>query len=114
MLLTLLILVILVVFAGIVLATLSLRGWHVPLAVSSLHGLAGIVAIVLLVIHDVHFPHNMPVNAATVLLILTATGGLLLFGFRAGRQSLPGLVVGLHGGFAVVALVLMIVGYILA
>lgn len=110
----LLILVILVVLAGIALATLALRGRHVPLAVSSLHGLAGIIAIVLLVMHDLHFPHNMPMNAAAVLLILTATGGLLLFGFRAGRQPLPGLVVGLHGGFAVVALALMIVGYITA
>ncbi|MGH8397898.1 MAG: hypothetical protein ACRETA_06605 [Gammaproteobacteria bacterium] len=113
MLSALLILVILVVLAGMALATLAMRGRHMPLAVSSLHGLAGIIAIVLLVIHDLHFPHNLTMNAATVLLILTATGGLLLFGFRAGRQPLPGLVVVLHGGFAVVALVLMIVGFAL-
>ncbi|MGA9852495.1 MAG: hypothetical protein WBR15_06130 [Gammaproteobacteria bacterium] len=111
MLLALLILVILVVLAGIVLATLELRGHRVPLQMSSLHGVAGIVVIVLLVIYDLHFPHNIPVNAATVLLILAATGGLLLFGFRVIRQPLSGLVVGLHGGLALAALVLLIVGF---
>ena len=111
MLLALLILLIFVMLAGLMLATLGMRGRQLPLAVSSLHGIAGTTLIVLLVIHDLHFPHNIPVNAATVLLILTATGGLLLFGFRAGRQPLPGLVVSLHAGFAVVALTLIIVGY---
>ncbi|MGB9429182.1 MAG: hypothetical protein WCC11_04795 [Gammaproteobacteria bacterium] len=111
MLLALLILVIVVALAGVTLATLGFRGRHVPLPVSSVHGATGILAIVLLVIHDLHFPHNIPVNAATVLLILTATGGLLLFGFRAGHQALPGLVVGLHAGFALAAVALLIFGY---
>lgn len=112
MLLALLILVILVMFAGSTLAALELRRRWVPLRVSALHGIAGTLVIILLVIHDLHFPHNIPVNAATVLFILTAIGGLLLFGFRAGRQPLPGLVVGLHAGFAGAALVLMIFGYL--
>jgi len=47
---------------------------------------------------------------ATVLLMLTATGGLLLFGFRVARQSLPVLVVLLHAAFALAALGLMIAG----
>ena len=112
MLLALLLLVVAVMLAGLALATLGMRGRQLPLAVSSLHGVAGILAIVLLVIHDLHFPHNIPVNAATAVLMLTATGGLLLFGFHTGRQPLPGPVVSLHAGFAVVALALMIVGYL--
>ncbi|MGA9855183.1 MAG: hypothetical protein WBR29_07925 [Gammaproteobacteria bacterium] len=112
MLLALLILLLCVMLAGILFAIGGMRGRQLPLIISSLHGIAGITLIVLLVIFDLHFPHNTPVNAATVLLMLTATGGLLLFGFRAGRQPLPGLVVSLHAGFAAVALALMIVGYV--
>ncbi|HVC29216.1 MAG TPA: hypothetical protein VNF48_06645 [Gammaproteobacteria bacterium] len=112
MLLALLVLLFCVMLAGILFATLGMRGRKLPLIISSLHGIAGVTLIVLLVMHDLHFPHNTLVNAATVLLVLTATGGLLLFGFRAGRQPLPGLIVGLHAGFAAVALALMIVGYV--
>ncbi len=112
MLLALLILVLLVALAGAALATLGLRGRRVPLRVSVMHGIAGITVIVLLVVHDLRFPHNMPVNSATALFILTATGGLLLFGFRAARQPLPGVVVALHAGFAAVAVALMIFGYV--
>lgn len=107
---SLLILVILVVSAGAGLAWRDLRRRPLPLRISSLHGLAGIAAIVLLIVLDTHFPHNRELLSATVLLILTATGGLLLFGFRAARQSLPALVVALHAAFALAALGLMIAG----
>jgi hypothetical protein len=112
MLLALLILVFMVMLVGLTLAILAMRGRQIPLPVSSLHGVAGIVVIVLLIIRDLHSPHNIPANAAAAVLILTATGGLLLFGFRAGRQRLPGLMVSLHAGFAVAALMLMIIGYL--
>ncbi|MDE2091223.1 MAG: hypothetical protein KGJ08_04915 [Gammaproteobacteria bacterium] len=114
MLLALLILLVFVMLAGMLFALLGMRGRKFPLLISGLHGIAGITLIVLLVIHDLHFPHNTAVNAATVLLMLTATGGLLLFGFRAGRQPLPGLIVSLHAGFAAAALVLMLIGYVSA
>ncbi|MGH8278769.1 MAG: hypothetical protein ACRETQ_04275 [Gammaproteobacteria bacterium] len=109
--LAVLILVILVLLAGLTLATLGFRRRRVPLVVSSLHGLAGLVAIALLIVLDTQFPHNRALLAATVLFILTATGGLLLFGLRAAHQSLPGAVVIMHGGFAAVALIVMLVGY---
>ncbi len=112
MLLALLVLLFCVMLAGILFAALGMRGRTSPLIISSLHGVAGITLIVLLVMHDLRFPHNTLVNAATVLLVLTATGGLLLFGFRASCQPLPGLIVSLHAGFAAVALALMIVGYV--
>lgn len=101
-----------VMLAGMGLAWRDLRRRPLPLRISNLHGLAGIAAIVLLIILDTHFPHNRLLLAATVLFVLTATGGLLLFGFRAARQSLPALVVGMHAGFALVALALMIAGYL--
>lgn len=110
--LAVLILVVLVVLAGLTLATFGWRRRHVPLAISSLHGLAGIAVIVLLVILDTHFPHDRALIAATVLFILAATGGLMLFAFRAAHQTLPNAIMVLHGGFALVALVVMLIGYV--
>jgi len=107
-----LVLVILVVLAGLGLAWRDLHRRPLPLRISILHGLGGIAAIVLLILLDTHFPQNRALLSATVLLLLTATGGLLLFGFRAARQPLPGLVVALHGVFALAALGLVIFGYL--
>ena len=36
----------------------------------------------------------------------------MLLAFRAGRQRLPGLVLGLHAAFALAAISLMLVGYL--
>ncbi|MGH8281335.1 MAG: hypothetical protein ACRERZ_03995 [Gammaproteobacteria bacterium] len=109
--LAVLILVMLVGLAGLTLAALGFRRRRVPLAISSLHGLAGIAAIVLLIVLDMHFPHDRALIAATALFILAATGGLMLFAFRAAHQTLPSAVVVLHGGFALVALIVMLIGY---
>lgn len=110
----LLILVILVVLAGVGLAWKDLRRRPLPLRISSLHGLAGIAAIVLLIVLDTRYPHSRALLSATVLLLLAATGGLLLFGFRAARQSLPMLVVVVHAAFALVGLGLLIAGVLSA
>jgi hypothetical protein len=110
--LALIVFVVLVALAGAALAVRELRGHHVPLAVGVWHGIAAVTAIVLLLIHDLREPHNLLVNSATVILILTATGGLLLFMFRAMKQALPGFVVLLHAGFALAAILLLCIGYI--
>ena len=103
---------ILVAFGGAFLGMLEWRGRKLPLPVGLLHGLAAVAAIVLLVIHVVHAPHNLLVNSATMLFVLTALGGLLLFMFRAIRQPLPGFVLTLHAGFAVASIVLLSLGYL--
>jgi len=103
---------VLVAFAGALIGVRELRGRKLPLPVGLLHGVAAIVAIVLLLIHVVHAPHNLLVNSAAVLFVLTATGGLLLFMFRAIRQPLPGVVLTLHAGFAVASIVLLSIGYL--
>lgn len=107
MLLDLLILFIIVAAGGATLALLEARGHAPPLPVGLIHGSAALVAIVLLVLQDVAHPGNRLVNAATVVFMLTAAGGLLLFAFRATRQRLPLPVVALHAGFALTALVLL-------
>ena len=112
MLLVLLILFLCVAAGGATLALLEAHGRAPPLPVGALHGGAALLAIVLLVMQDVAHPDNRWVNAATLVFMLTAAGGLLLFAFRATRQKLPLPVVALHAGFALTALVLMGAGWL--
>jgi len=111
MLLGLLILFLLVATGGIILAVLEARGHAPPLPVSAVHGTAALTAIVLLVLHDVAHPGSHLVNSATLVFMLAACGGLLLFAFRASRQRLPLPMVLLHAAFAVVALLLLTGGW---
>jgi hypothetical protein len=103
---------VLIALAGTLLAIHELRGGKLPLSVGALHGIAALIAIVLLLSYVLHSPHNLLANSAAVMFVLTATGGLLLFMFRAMRQPLPGFVVTLHAGFALAALVLLSLGYL--
>ncbi len=112
MLLAILILFLLVAAGGVTLAVFEARGHAPPLPVGAVHGVAALAAIVLLVMQDVANPGNHLVNGATLVFMLAAAGGLLLFAFRASRQKLPLAVVLLHGAFALTALLLMTVGWI--
>ncbi len=112
MLLGLLILFLLVALGGATFAILESRGKAPPLRVTVMHGVAGVVLIVLLVLQDVAHPGNYLVNSATLVFILAAVGGLLLFIFRASRQRLPLVVVGLHAAFALTAILLMTAGWL--
>lgn len=102
----------LIALAGTTLALRDFRGHRLPLPVGLLHGLAAVIAIVLLIMYALRGPPNLLVNSAAVLFVLTAFGGLLLFLFRAMRQPLPGFVVTLHAGFALTAIVLLSIGYL--
>jgi len=102
----------LVAAAGATLAVLEARGARIPLPVGALHGAAALAGIVVLVLHDLGEPGNRLVNAATVIFILTATGGLLLFAFRTAREKLPFAVVLLHAAFALTAILLLTLGYL--
>jgi hypothetical protein len=102
---------ILVMLGGAAFAVLEQRGRTLPLKLSVWHGLAGVAAIVLLVMQAVAHPGNHPLNVAIVVFILTALGGLLLFAFRASRQRLPLAMVLLHGLFAVAGLTLLFAGW---
>jgi len=111
MLLALLIVFLLVAAGGVTLAVLEARGHAPSLPVGTVHGVAALTAIVLLVVQDVAHPDNRLVNGATLVFMLAAAGGLLLFAFRASRQKLPLAVVLLHAAFAVTALLLMTAGW---
>lgn len=108
----LILLFVVVAVAGAVLARYELRGRNVPISVGLLHGIAGIVAIALLVVHDMRAPTNLLVNSATAVFVLASAGGLLLFLFRVQRQPVAGFVVTLHAGFALAAIVMLAIGYL--
>jgi uncharacterized membrane protein len=107
MMLALLILFLLVGAGGLTFTLLESRGRVLPLKLTVSHGVFGVAAIVLLLIWDLDHPGNYFANAAALVFILTATGGLLLFAFRASRQRLPLAVVGLHAAFALAGMTLL-------
>ena len=109
----LLILFLLTACGGAAFALLEARGRALPLKFTVGHGLFGILAIVLLISYDANHTGHYLANAAAVIFILTALGGLLLFAFRAGKQRLPLAVVLLHGAFALTAVGLLAGGLLL-
>lgn len=111
MLLAALIVLLSAALGGLLLAGFAWRGRHVPRRVGLLHGLAALCGIVLLIAHDVRFPHDIPLNAAAVVFLLAASGGLMLLVFRFLRQPLPGFMLSLHALAAVTGIVLLLVGY---
>lgn len=98
-------------FGGLTLAWLVWRGRPVPRRVGLLHGLVALTGIVLLIAYDLRFPHDIPLNAAAVVFLLAASGGLMLLVFRLIRQPLPGFMLSLHALAAVSGIVLLLVGY---
>lgn len=107
MLASLLLFFLVVMAVGFTFAVLEHHGRVLPLKLTVGHGVLGMGAIVLLLIRDVGHPGNYFANAAALVFILTATGGLLLFAFRASRQRLPLAVVGLHAAFALAGMTLL-------
>ncbi len=89
----------------------EVQGRHVPLPVGLLHGLGAVAAIALLVVHDVHASNDLLANSATAVFVLAALGGLLIFMFRIRRQSISGLLISLHAGFALFGVLLLVLGY---
>lgn len=110
MLPTLLVLFLLTATGGVVLAVLEARGRGLPLRLSAGHGAFGLALLALLILHDFQSPTDRLVNDATLVFVLAAIGGLLLFGFRASRQKLPLAVVLLHAVFALTAITLLGIG----
>lgn len=110
MLPTLLVLFLLTAIGGVTLAVLEARGRGLPLKLSAGHGALGLVLLTLLILHDFQSPTDRLVNDATLVFVLTALGGLFLFGFRASRQKLPLAVVLLHGAFALAGVSLLALG----
>lgn len=111
MLQIILILFLIVAAGGIGLAVLEARGLGLPLKLSTLHGSAALVLLVLLIVSDFDSPGHKLVNSATLILVLAAVGGLFLFGFRVSRQKLPLPVVMLHGAFAIAGVALLALGW---
>ena len=77
-------------------------------------GHAGIAALglALLAVQIYRGPIHILYNDAAGLFVLVIIGGMVLLALREGNTPPPMVVVGVHGGMALVALALVVVGYL--
>ena len=93
---------------GVVLAVLRLQGRTLPTSLALVHGAAaaaGLVALIFAV-----FVSGLHAKVPTLLFVIAALGGFVLFSFHLRRKSIPISVMLIHAGVAVVAFALLVVG----
>ncbi len=76
------------------------------------HAGIAVLALSLLGVQVFRGPNQMLYNDAAVLFVLVIVGGVVLLALRDGNKPPPIVVVGVHGGMALVALALVVVGYL--
>lgn len=80
-------------------------------ALGYVHGLAGLTALALLLTRVFGGPRNFGFNAAALLFCLAAVGGLMLFAFTARKEAPPFPFIIIHGGMALVAVLVFALSY---
>jgi len=102
----------LTVVFGLSLVVLGVRYHRGSLALGLGHAGVAALALLLLVVQIFRGQTVLLYNDAALLFALTLIGGLVLLALREGRKPPPMVVVGIHGALGVVALSLLVVGYI--
>ncbi len=98
---------------GMRLIFIGVRYHRGSLALGLGHAGIAISGLVLLVFAIFREPvRHLLYNDAAFLFVLALTGGVLLLALREGRKPPPMLVVSLHAGMALFALLLLIYGYL--
>ena len=99
--------------SGLGLIFIGVRYHRGSLALGLGHAGIAVSGLVLLVSNNFHerVPHPL-YNEAAILFVITLTGGLLLLALREGHKPPPMIVVGLHAAIALIALLLLVTGYI--
>lgn len=102
--------------AGLTLAGLFLARRSPPRLLQFAHPVAGITALVLVYVAVTawHGPRDLPLDAGALVLALVFLGGGLLFALRLSRLPRPWFAVALHGGAALLACVLLVIGLVRA
>jgi len=99
--------------AGLYLVFIGVRQHRGSLLIGLGHGGVATLALTLLVIDIIRDPVNhLLYNSATFLFALALTGGLFLLALREGKKPPPMVVVGLHAAIALIALALLLKGYL--
>lgn len=112
MMLTVIILFALAAVGGLVLTWMHLQNGDAPLLFAGGHGVLAATGLVLLLWTVLQAGASGMLWTATILFILAALGGFFLIVKHLRGESLsPGLMYG-HGGTAVVAFVLLLIGYL--
>lgn len=107
----------LIVFAlaavgGLVLLRLHVKHDDAPLGLAALHGLLAATGLVLLLWFVLQNGASGLLWASVALFVVAALGGFVLITKHLRGESLPnGLMYG-HGGAAVVAFILLLIGYL--
>jgi hypothetical protein len=97
---------------GLSLAVMGVRYRWSSLALGLGHASIALLALGLLAVQIFRGPVHLLYNDAAMLFILVLTGGVVLLALREGRKPPPMVVVGVHGAMALVALAVLVVGYL--
>ncbi len=97
---------------GMSLAVVGARYQRSSIALGLGHAGIGVLALVILSLQIFRGPIHRLYNDAAVLFLLAIAGGVVLLALREDRRPPPLVVVGIHGAMALVALALVIVGYL--
>lgn len=108
----------LAVALGLYLVVLGVRYRRGSRALAAVHGGVALLGLTLLGIRVFGGPVNFLYNSAALLFVLALAGGLVLLAVRLGdrdRQSPPSMIgVSLHAAMGLLALLLLVLGYVRA
>jgi|GEM_PF-1316161 len=99
-------------FFGLFLTVMGVRYHRGSMALGLTH--AGIAALALSMLTVQIFRdsiNHMLYNDASILFIVTLLGGLVMLALRMGKEPPPKVVVGIHAVIALLALLLLVLGY---
>lgn len=100
--------------AGLSLVFMGVRYHRSSLALGLGHAGTAISALILLIVHIIREAvSHMLYNDAALFFLLTLIGGIVLLMMHNNKKSAPLPVVIVHASFALIALALLIKGYIL-
>jgi len=96
---------------GFVLVVRLVRGKTLPLSLGLVHGFIASASTAILIFLVTGFPHPVLVlDDAALFFVLAFLGGLTVLGLQFARVRAPGVLIFLHGLFALFALTLLVVG----
>ncbi|MDQ3820852.1 MAG: hypothetical protein M3362_24640 [Acidobacteriota bacterium] len=96
---------------GIVMALMRLGGRELPpMGLAVVHGLFAAAGLVTLIITLIGHGYTIATVIALIGFIGAALGGFYLFSLHLKKQALPIPYVVVHGGFAVISFIILLVG----
>lgn len=102
----------LAVTAGMFMIFMGLYYQRGSLVLGVSHAGIATLGLSLLLVYLFHNPrHNILYNDAALVFVMVFAGGLVLLALREGRKPPPMVVVGVHAAMALLALLLLVIGY---